>query len=132
MARNARTRRLTLLVTVAGLLLALLVTIPALPQTCTNKHSDPEFTGHGANRSGPYNSTCETNPQPSQNGQGNTNTKHCAGCVGNADDKNPPGQEPGPQDPNRGYECDQPGDPPNQGVAEGNPAHSGCAQYPIS
>jgi hypothetical protein len=41
------------------------------------------------------------------------------GSVGNADDRNPPGQSPG--DPNRGYECDD-----QTGVGDGNPAHTGC------
>ena len=45
----------------------------------------------------------------------------CAGSVGNADSKNPPGQLPGPQDANNGYECDG-----NSGIARGNPAHSFC------
>lgn len=46
----------------------------------------------------------------------------CAGCVGKADYKNPPGQMPnGAQDGNRGYECDN-----NQGIGKTNPAHTGC------
>ena len=45
--------------------------------------------------------------------------KPCNGCVGNADDKAPPGQSAG--DKNHGYECDL-----NHGVGQGNPAHSGC------
>jgi hypothetical protein len=39
------------------------------------------------------------------------------GSVGNADDKNPPGQSNG--DKNHGYECDD-----NNGVGHGNPAHT--------
>ena len=70
--------------------------------------------------SGPYASTCDGSP--SGNGNGNGNGKQpCAGCVGNADDKNPPGQQPGGSDPNAGYECDR-----NNGVGKTNPAHSGC------
>jgi hypothetical protein len=45
--------------------------------------------------------------------------KPCNGCVGNADDKAPPGQSVG--DKNHGYECDA-----NNGVGQGNPAHSPC------
>jgi LPXTG-motif cell wall-anchored protein len=41
--------------------------------------------------------------------------------VGKADNKNPKGQQPGPQDNNNGYECDG-----NHGIAKGNPAHTGC------
>jgi hypothetical protein len=71
---------------------------------------------------GPYDSTCDGSPSGNGNGGGNAGGKPCAGCVGSADDKNPPGQLPGPQDNNNGYECDG-----NSGIAKGNPAHSGCA-----
>lgn len=47
--------------------------------------------------------------------------KPCAGCVGNADNKFPPGQAPNGSDHNNGYECDG-----NSGVGKTNPAHSGC------
>src|SRR4051794_5463478 len=61
--------------------------------------------------------------QPSGNGNGNGNAygKPCAGCVGNADDKNPKGQWPDGSDHNHGYECDL-----NHGIGKTNPAHSGC------
>lgn len=45
--------------------------------------------------------------------------KPCDGCVGNADGKQPPGQTAG--DKNAGYECDR-----NNGIGQGNPAHSAC------
>lgn len=45
--------------------------------------------------------------------------KPCDGCVGNADDKQPPGQSA--NDKNNGYECDG-----NHGIGQGNPAHSPC------
>ena len=88
-------------------------------------------TGHGANTDGSnnqYHNTC--NPDgtsaPSGNGNGNgesaNSAKPCAGCVGNADDKNPPGQAPNGTDHNNGYECDG-----NHGVGRTNPAHTGCA-----
>jgi hypothetical protein len=105
---------------------------------CPNKHAADEDQGRGANdpEDHAYETTCDG--RPSQNGQGggNANGRPCQGCVGNADNKNPPGQEddpPGdpPPSSNRGYECDTTGDPPNQGVAEGNPAHSTCEEYPI-
>ena len=74
-----------------------------------------------ANTDGPY--TAQTPPYlPSGNGGGNASSNvPAAGSVGNADNKNPQGQLPGPQDKNNGYECDG-----NNGIALGNPAHSGC------
>ena len=102
----------------------LTVVIPQTPGTpgpgCTNTH-DLSQNGNGANVPGPYDTTCDGTP--SGNGDGaDPSAKPCAGCVGNADNKNPQGQLPGPQDNNAGYECDR-----NQGIAQGNPAHSGCA-----
>jgi hypothetical protein len=47
------------------------------------------------------------------------------GCVGNADDKNPRGQNPNGSDHNNGYECDG-----NNGVGRGNPAHTDCQNTP--
>lgn len=47
--------------------------------------------------------------------------KPCNGCVGNADDKTPPGQMLDGTDKNSGYECDS-----NNGIGRGNPAHTGC------
>ena len=89
-------------------------------------HSD---TGHGANTDGPsnpYHNTCDEDVA-SANGKGDGAAKGrpAAGTVGNADDKNPRGQAPGPQDRNNGYECDG-----NQGIAKGNPAHTGCTAAP--
>ena len=62
--------------------------------------------------------------QPSGNGKStdNNGNRPCAGCVGKADYKNPPGQLPDGSDHNKGYECDG-----NEGVGKMNPAHSGCA-----
>jgi hypothetical protein len=48
------------------------------------------------------------------------------GCVGNAEEKNPPGQQPGGNDHNAGYECDR-----NQGIGQSNPAHSGCQNFQV-
>ena len=77
--------------------------------------------GSGANQPGPYDPSGVG--QPSGNGKSDDNNgkRPCAGCVGNADDKNPRGQLPGGSDHNKGYECDA-----NQGVGKTNPAHSGC------
>ena len=80
----------------------------------------PAYAG-GANSSGPYDSYNVGAPSGNGNGNGNAYGKPAAGTVGNADAKNPPGQLPGPQDDNNGYECDG-----NSGIALGNPAHSFC------
>ena len=50
----------------------------------------------------------------------------CDGCVGNADDKDPPGQGPTGSDHDAGHECDR-----NQGIGNGNPAHEGCPNFQI-
>jgi hypothetical protein len=107
-------------------------------QTSSTKDCDGTHhskTGHGANTSGAYDNTCDGSP--SRNGSdtdGTRGSRPCAGCVGNADDKNPPGQYPdGPTDHNNGYECDQKGRSANEGnngVGFGNPAHTGCTPAP--
>jgi len=92
---------------------------------CNPQHDNSQ--GNGANQSpGPYDpSGCGL---PSGNGKStdNNSSKPCAGCVGNADAKNPPGQYPNGSDPNAGYECDR-----NQGVGQTNPAHTGCSAPPF-
>ena len=91
--------------------------------------SDPQATdpGNGANQDcGAY---CPNGVGlPSGNGgdNGNATGKPCAGCVGNADGKNPPGQAVDGSDHNNGYECDG-----NNGIAKTNPAHSGCSSTSI-
>jgi hypothetical protein len=60
-------------------------------------------------------------PSGNGNGDGNATGQPCAGCVGNADDKNPPGQFKDGSDHNNGYECDG-----NNGIGKTNPAHTGC------
>lgn len=95
---------------------------PAAPNN-PNPPGNEQNSGQGANTSpGPYDPTGPEGP-PSDNGRGEgTRTGQPAeGTRGNADIKNPPGQLPGPQDGNAGYECDR-----NQGIAVGNPAHTGC------
>jgi len=112
----------------AGGTYTLTVVLPAGGSTagCSpNQHDNSN--GGGANQSpGPYDpSGCGL---PSGNGKStdNNSSKPCAGCVGNADAKNPPGQYPNGSDPNAGYECDR-----NQGVGQTNPAHSGCTGLPF-
>jgi hypothetical protein len=83
---------------------------------------------------GKYENTCPAGPSQNGAGDGNANGKPCAGCVGNADDKNPKGQaDSGPNDHNNGYECDQKGRSDregNNGIGFGNPAHTGCEGSP--
>lgn len=83
--------------------------------------SNADFSGNGANVHGPYDSTRDGSPSGNGNGGGEAVGKPCAGCVGNADNKNPPGQLPGGSDANNGYECDA-----NHGIGRTNPAHTGC------
>jgi hypothetical protein len=94
-------------------------------------------SGKGANDGGGYQSTCDPvddGGNGQESGPGNHTGKPCAGCVGNADDKNPPGQAPDGSDSNSGYECDGRDRPTknqkgngNHGVGDENPAHTGCA-----
>lgn len=101
---------------------------------CEDSHGSD--TGQGANTDGPdneYTSTCDGRPSDNGNDSGGGGGRPCAGCVGNADDKNPPGQARNGDDANNGYECDG-----NNGVggkksspANGNPAHTGCRQPPV-
>jgi hypothetical protein len=99
------------------------------------------FTGtalsNGANDPGPYEGSCDESDAGGNgqefDGNGKATGKPSAGCVGKADDKNPPGQLPGGSDPNVGYECDPrdrasdngPGEG-NHGIGDTNPAHTGC------
>jgi hypothetical protein len=76
----------------------------------------------GAKAPGPYDPYAVGLPSANGNGVGNAYGRPCAGCVGNADAMNPPGQLPDGSDANLGYECDG-----NAGVGATNPAHSGCA-----
>jgi hypothetical protein len=92
------------------------------PQPLSNADSN----GVGANVSGPYDSTRNGAPSMNGNGTGNATGEPCAGCVGKADNKNPPGQLPGPSDLNAGYECDQ-----NNGIGKTNPAHTGCVEESV-
>jgi hypothetical protein len=79
--------------------------------------NNPNAQGHGANASGPFDGDADGSPSGNGNGGGNATGKPCAGCVGKADDKNPPGQSV--NDNNNGYECDN-----NHGIGKTNPAHT--------
>jgi len=105
--------------------------VPAAPEPGSDQASQSNGSdGNGANdlSAGPYDPDPADPPasgvgEPSGNGNSTNNNRQrpCAGCVGNADYKNPPGQLPDGTDHNRGYECDG-----NQGVGKMNPAHSRC------
>jgi type II secretory pathway pseudopilin PulG len=93
--------------------------------SCQNTNTG-NWSGNGANHHGPYDSTCDGSASKNGNGGGGANGRPCAGCVGNADNKNPKGQYPdGNHDGNAGYECDG-----NNGVGRSNPAHTGCQGQP--
>ena len=100
---------------------------PSSPQP----QSTADTNNGGANGQCPGGTYCSTrHGAKSQNGNGGGKAtgKPCAGCVGKADNKNPPGQEtssPGTTFPNNGYECDN-----NNGIGKTNPAHTGCTSTP--
>ncbi len=98
-----------------GVLLVASFAVPAVVSATANSDSN------GANVSGPYDPNGVGNPSGNGNSGDNNGNRPDAGTVGNADDKNPPGQQPGGNDHNKGYECDE-----NNGVGKTNPAHSGC------
>jgi hypothetical protein len=77
---------------------------------------------------GEYCSTRDGSPSRNGNGGGKATGRPEAGSVGKADNKNPKGQYRNGSDSNNGYECDG-----NNGIAKGNPAHTGCtASAPVS
>jgi hypothetical protein len=113
----------------AGQTGTLTATVPGTPAgnsaDCSTLHDNSN--GGGANQSpGPYNANCDGSASQNGKSTNNNSSKPCAGCVGNADNKNPPGQYPNGNDPNAGYECDS-----NQGVGQSNPAHTGCGYYQL-
>ena len=90
------------------------------PQPISNADAN-DGGANGQCPGGPYCSTRDGSPSLNGNGGGNATGKPCAGCVGKADNKNPPGQMPNGSDANAGYECDT-----NHGIGKTNPAHTGC------
>lgn len=84
-------------------------------------NQDPYTTGSGANHSGPYDDTCDGSASLNGSDTGTATGKPCAGCVGKADEKNPPGQYDNGSDSNAGKECDS-----NNGIGQTNPAHTAC------
>src|SRR3954464_3296487 len=95
---------------------------PAPDQQAPGPSATEPSAGNGANQDcGAYCPSGVGLPSGNGNGGGDATGKPCAGCVGNADGKNPPGQAHDGSDHNNGYECDG-----NSGVGKTNPAHSGC------
>jgi LPXTG-motif cell wall-anchored protein len=97
---------------------------PDATQPLSNADTNPGGA-NGDCPGGPYCSTRHGAPSGNGNGHGRAVGKPCAGCVGKADNKNPPGQYPGGWDRNAGYECDR-----NHGIGRTNPAHTGCTPPP--
>ena len=89
------------------------------PQPPSNADTNPGGANNGGN-CGAYCSTRDGSPSGNGSGVGQATGKPCAGCVGRADNKNPPGQFPNGTDHNAGYECDT-----NHGIGQSNPAHTG-------
>ena len=90
------------------------------PQPFSN--ADRNNTGaNDTSATNQYRSTRDGSPSLNGNGGGQQVGQPCAGCVGKADNKNPPGQAPNGTDRNAGYECDR-----NHGIGRSNPAHTGC------
>lgn len=120
------------LITVLG---GLLLSVAAFAPVYAGNDGDKGNKNAGCNQNKPtpdhrYDADCDgsASENGNDNDKGNGNGgdgKPCAGCVGNADNKHPPGQEPDENDRNKGYECDD-----NKGVGSergtGNPAHTGC------
>ncbi|HEU0132000.1 MAG TPA: hypothetical protein VFQ85_13510 [Mycobacteriales bacterium] len=96
--------------------------------TSPQPKSNADMNKGGANNGGDCGAYCSTrdgSPSGNGNGKGEAKGKPCAGCVGKADNKNPPGQQPDGTDHNAGYECDR-----NHGIGRTNPAHTGCTPAP--
>ncbi|MBV8979692.1 MAG: hypothetical protein JO086_02220 [Acidimicrobiia bacterium] len=91
------------------------------PDPAPDQFATDTSAGDGATDCGAYCPSGVGLPSGNGNGNGDAHGKPCAGCVGNADDKNPPGQAHDGSDHNNGYECDG-----NNGIGKTNPAHSGC------
>jgi hypothetical protein len=113
---------------------ALLLALSAFSAFAAGKGENNGNQTHGCNQNKEtpdhhYDADCDGSASENGNGGGGGNEngggKPCAGCVGKADNKHPPGQDPDENDHNKGYECDD-----NKGVGSnrgsGNPAHTGC------
>lgn len=124
-ANLRKTGRIGLISTALGLTLAVGAAPPATavgdnsrPQPISKADANPGGA-NGQCPGGPFCSTRSGLPSLNGNGNGAAVGKPCAGCVGRADNKNPPGQAL--NDRNAGFECDR-----NKGIGRTNPAHTGC------
>lgn len=93
------------------------------PQPLSKADQNGTGANPGTSCAHAYCSTRDGSPSGNGVGDGKATGKPCAGCVGKADNKNPPGQAPDGTDHNNGYECDG-----NQGIGKTNPAHTGCVE----
>lgn len=127
--KSSASARVALVTVLGGLLLTLTVFTPVL---AGNEGKGNQSAGCNQNKETPdhhYDADCDGSASENGGGGGNGGNdgggKPCAGCVGKADNKHPPGQDPDENDHNKGYECDD-----NKGVGAdrgtGNPAHTGC------
>jgi len=71
---------------------------------------------------GPYAGSCDA----SETSLGSARGRPCDGCVGKADDKDPPGQVVPGTDSKAGYGCDR-----KAGIGKAKPAHSGCPNFQL-
>ncbi|HSE54944.1 MAG TPA: hypothetical protein VLB03_04385 [Nocardioidaceae bacterium] len=94
---------------------------PDEPQPVSNADENDGGANGDCPDDGPYCSPRDGKDSKNGQGEGKAEGKPCAGCVGKADNKNPPGQMPDGTDDNKGYECDK-----NNGIGKTNPAHTGC------
>ena len=134
---HAVRRRVLTMAAAVALGFGLATPIAAMADGTSGDPNQPQPTSTADQNSGGANGQCPgaiycstRDGSPSENGNGNGNAvgKPCAGCVGKADNKNPPGQEnqdPAGTFPNNGYECDN-----NSGIGQTNPAHTGCSPSP--
>ena len=114
-----------------GVISCLLLAVAAFSPVYAGKHGDGggnKNAGCNQQKESPdhhYDADCDGRASENGGGGSGGGGKPCAGCVGKADNKHPPGQEPDENDNNKGYECDD-----NKGVGaqrgSGNPAHTGC------
>jgi hypothetical protein len=122
----ARAVRGTATVLLAGTILVTAASTTAYAGDDHGKGNGKASSSSANSDCGEYCSTRDGSPSGNGNGGGEAKGRPCAGCVGNADDKNPKGQRPNGSDSNNGYECDG-----NSGIARTNPAHTGCTA-PVS
>ena len=121
LAKNSPTSSPTTTATVVSNTPTVTTTTTTLPPQPLTNNEGPGGPGANNQTGNQYASNGVGLPSGNGNGNGNATGKPCAGCVGKADNKNPPGQAVNGSDHNAGYECDR-----NHGIGRTNPAHTGC------